>query len=327
MRDVNNGWLIRYIHSNTASAFFFIVYLHIGRGLYYGSYQNPRTLVWTIGVVIFILMMATKKWPNWILVNIIYKVGTRCLSLLPFNRARTRAILRVGPHSKEVLSIIICGMLGDWWADEIKAQALPSVRFNIEQSVKNSAYIHNLSLLLFEYGYCSSLVPRLVKKSEGINDKRVDKSVTRFNYRLTLFTFSSLHWIYEGFYHKVNGVTVKRVPEWIGEYITPLGLAHWIMQDGSRQQGQGIMLATNSFSKQDCIFLAKILEDKYGLKTSVIKAGFEGATNQYNIYLPKSNLPVLISLVKPVLNSYLFNSRIYKALGTHGLNILLNNNK
>jgi group I intron endonuclease len=59
MRDVNNGWLIRYIHSNTASAFFFIVYLHIGRGLYYGSYQNPRTLVWSIGVVIFILMMAT----------------------------------------------------------------------------------------------------------------------------------------------------------------------------------------------------------------------------------------------------------------------------
>ena len=59
MRDVNNGWLIRYIHSNTASAFFFIVYLHIGRGLYYGSYRAPRTLVWTIGTLIFILMMAT----------------------------------------------------------------------------------------------------------------------------------------------------------------------------------------------------------------------------------------------------------------------------
>ena len=59
MRDVNNGWLIRYLHSNTASAFFFIVYLHIGRGLYYGSYKAPRTLVWTIGTVIFILMIAT----------------------------------------------------------------------------------------------------------------------------------------------------------------------------------------------------------------------------------------------------------------------------
>ena len=59
MRDVNNGWLIRYLHSNTASAFFFIVYLHIGRGLYYGSYKAPRTLVWTIGTIIFIAMVAT----------------------------------------------------------------------------------------------------------------------------------------------------------------------------------------------------------------------------------------------------------------------------
>ena len=59
MRDVNNGWLIRYLHSNTASAFFFLVYLHIGRGIYYGSYRAPRTLVWAIGTIILILMMAT----------------------------------------------------------------------------------------------------------------------------------------------------------------------------------------------------------------------------------------------------------------------------
>ena len=59
MRDVNNGWLVRYLHSNTASAFFFLVYLHIGRGLYYGSYKAPRTLVWVIGTVLFICMMAT----------------------------------------------------------------------------------------------------------------------------------------------------------------------------------------------------------------------------------------------------------------------------
>jgi ubiquinol-cytochrome c reductase cytochrome b subunit len=59
MRDVNNGWLIRYLHSNTASAFFFLVYLHIGRGIYYGSYRSPRFLTWAIGTVIFIVMMAT----------------------------------------------------------------------------------------------------------------------------------------------------------------------------------------------------------------------------------------------------------------------------
>ena len=59
MRDVNNGWLLRYLHSNTASAFFFLVYLHIGRGMYYGSYKAPRTLTWTIGTIIFVVMMAT----------------------------------------------------------------------------------------------------------------------------------------------------------------------------------------------------------------------------------------------------------------------------
>lgn len=59
MRDVNNGWLIRYLHANTASAFFFLLYLHVGRGLYYGSYKSPRTLTWIIGTVIVILMMAT----------------------------------------------------------------------------------------------------------------------------------------------------------------------------------------------------------------------------------------------------------------------------
>jgi hypothetical protein len=54
-------------------------------------------------------------WPNWILVNNIINEGmVVCLNLLPFVRARTRAILRVGPHSKDVLSIIICGMLGDF---------------------------------------------------------------------------------------------------------------------------------------------------------------------------------------------------------------------
>jgi ubiquinol-cytochrome c reductase cytochrome b subunit len=59
MRDVNYGWLIRYIHSNGASMFFLIVYIHLFRGLYFGSFKAPRELLWMIGVVIVILMMAT----------------------------------------------------------------------------------------------------------------------------------------------------------------------------------------------------------------------------------------------------------------------------
>lgn len=58
MRDVNYGWMIRYIHANVASFFFIFVYLHIGRGLYYGSYKSPRAITWSIGVIILVLMMA-----------------------------------------------------------------------------------------------------------------------------------------------------------------------------------------------------------------------------------------------------------------------------
>jgi len=59
MRDVNSGWLVRYGHANGASMFFIVVYLHIFRGLFFGSYKAPREMVWLLGLVIFLLMMAT----------------------------------------------------------------------------------------------------------------------------------------------------------------------------------------------------------------------------------------------------------------------------
>ena len=59
MRDVNFGWLIRYMHAVGASAFFIVVYMHIGRGIYYGSYKGPRELLWIIGVVILLIMQGT----------------------------------------------------------------------------------------------------------------------------------------------------------------------------------------------------------------------------------------------------------------------------
>ncbi len=59
MRDVNWGWMLRYAHANGASAFFVVVYLHIFRGFFYGSYKAPREMIWLLGVVIFLLMMAT----------------------------------------------------------------------------------------------------------------------------------------------------------------------------------------------------------------------------------------------------------------------------
>ncbi len=59
MRDVNYGWLLRYLHANGASMFFLAVYIHMFRGMYYGSYKEPREVLWILGVIIFLLMMAT----------------------------------------------------------------------------------------------------------------------------------------------------------------------------------------------------------------------------------------------------------------------------
>jgi group I intron endonuclease len=79
MRDVENGYVLRYTHANVASFFFIFVYAHIGRGLWYGSYRSPRTIVWSIGVIILVLMMAigflgyvySPKWFNLLNNNIL----------------------------------------------------------------------------------------------------------------------------------------------------------------------------------------------------------------------------------------------------------------
>ena len=125
MRDVNNGWLIRYIHANVASFFFIFVYAHIGRGLYYSSYKTPRVLLWSIGVIILILMIGTAflgnnnspKWFNFKHKNnkqnnlIINKVNIRNKNKLKFNliTKRNNSTLSKNSsenHSKEVLNIL-----------------------------------------------------------------------------------------------------------------------------------------------------------------------------------------------------------------------------
>ena len=206
-----------------------------------------------------------------------------------FNKARTKAITRIGPHNKQVLDIIICGMLGDFGAEKITGNLLPSIRFNIEQSISNTAYIHHLTLLFYNLGYCARPIPTLVPKS----DKEIEN---RFKYRLSLFTFTNFIWIYDSFYKTVNGKTVKCVPFYIGDYLTPIGLAHVIMQDGSYQKDQGINIATNCFTFDECNFLSTILTQKYKIKTSVIKTGTE---NQWRISIWKESMPLLREIVKP----------------------------
>jgi ubiquinol-cytochrome c reductase cytochrome b subunit len=346
MRDVNAGWALRYIHANVASFFFIFVYVHIGRGIYYGSYKSPRVLLWSIGVIILIVMMAI-LWPNWkgdcikltcftthisttipvaktlIVFEVINKdfysnfdggannfymainnfsvflglTGKNEGKMIPFNKARTKALARIGPHPKLILDLIICGMLGDFWGDKIPGKTLNSVRFSIEQGIANSSYIHHLTLLFYNLGYCARPVPSLVKKVHNYTEENETNNIDHsFNYRLTLFTFTSFLWIYDSFYKNVNGNLTKIVPYYISEFITPMGLSHWIMQDGSYQRGQGVYIATNNFSHEECLFLASILSNKYNLKVSVIKTGTEG---QWRISIWKKSMAQLKKIVSP----------------------------
>lgn len=186
MRDVNMGWAIRYAHANTASFFFIFVYLHIARGLYYGSYRSPRTLLWSIGVIILVLMMAIICGQIDYTNNNVYTDDT--LLSGPFISPRIRGINRIGPHDKLPLDIFICGLLGDWWADLIPTVHIPSVRFQIEQGDNHSEYLNSLGEILYELGYVNSSKPKWVQKS--YLDKKWE------NHRITTFSYSNLVWIY-----------------------------------------------------------------------------------------------------------------------------------
>lgn len=359
MRDVNSGWFLRYTHANVASFFFLFLYFHTARGLYYSSYKTPRVLLWSIGVIILILTMAKVR-PNLTFFNNYesylnfspFGWGNLYLylTILPFSKKRVRANYRIGPHPIDILSILICGLLGYWGGNVQRNKHYSSYTFFLEQSIKNASYIHQLNQYLFDRGYCSSEMPKLVKKSEfhsTIAAPSAEQETTvkvetenrkeRFNYRLTMLSFTSLDWIYDGFYPLTSATSIihrkdytdkcnmasndeqqatypkldlfaiskKKVPFWIEIFITPLGLAHWIMQDGSRQKGQGVSIATNSFTYEECIILAKILYKNFGLKTSVVKTGIP---NQWRISIWKESMTLLVNITKP----YIIDEMKYK---------------
>ena len=105
MRDVNNGWAVRYTHANVASFFFIFVYAHIARGLYYGSYKSPRVLLWAIGVIILIVMMATaflgyEHSPKWFNINISFAIILIIVYIIIQNRKNKVLIYPVGNKMK-----------------------------------------------------------------------------------------------------------------------------------------------------------------------------------------------------------------------------------
>lgn len=196
--------------------------------------------------------------------------------------SRLRGIYRIGAHNNEVLSIIFGTLLGYGHAE--KRLSGIGTRISFFQEASHVEYIFFLHSFLSERGYCNPNFP-VIKKRLGVKGK-VRKIVI-----FSTLTYTSLNWIHDLWY--VNNI--KQVPECIGNYLTPLALAIWIMDDGSKS-GKGLKFSTNSFSYNDCLILVKALNDNFNLKATIQSAG---SKDQYIIYIWKESMNDLIKIVSP----------------------------
>jgi ubiquinol-cytochrome c reductase cytochrome b subunit len=190
---------------------------------------------------------------------------------------------RIGPHSRDIISIIFGSLLGEGDV-EIKKDGTRITFFQEAMHVKYLLWLHNQ---LATAGYCNPTVPTIGKRLGK-------KGKVRKTIRFVTWTYTSFDWIYDLWY--VNGVKV--VPQSIGDYLTPLALAIWVMDSGvkaSVAEGAGLKF-TNCFSYSDCLLLVQVLHKNFGLKATIQSTG---VSSQYRIYIPKESMVELRNIVGP----------------------------
>jgi ubiquinol-cytochrome c reductase cytochrome b subunit len=213
--------------------------------------------------------------------------------ILPISSTRLRAVKRIGPHNFETLCILIGSLLGDSYAEKHGN----GTRFCFQQEHSNNAYLLWYHSFISKLGYCNPDTPKILTRlGKGGKIRQLSRFKT--------FTFTSFNWIQEAFY--INGV--KIVPPMVEQFLSPIALAIWIMDDGSIVSS-GLKFATNSFNQAEIHMLCEILKRKYNLSASIISAG---VPNQYNIYISKYSMKALTNIVGP----HMHPSMYYK-LNTH----------
>lgn len=195
---------------------------------------------------------------------------------------KIKGVFRIGPHNIDVLSIITGSLLGDAHAE--KRAAGVGTRISFYQEHSHLKYIYYLHGILSAAGYCEEKIP-LAKHRLGMKGKV--RRVLRFH----TWTYTSFNWIKELWYADNR----KRVPDNISQYLTPLALAVWIMDDGCKVN-DSIKFSTNSFTYKECMCLTNALYNNFNLKASVQSAGAE---NQFVVYVWKQSMDHLRSIVQP----------------------------
>jgi len=204
---------------------------------------------------------------------------------------KVKASKRIGPHNKDVISVIIGSLLGDCYGNR---RSIEGTRFCFRQSIKHQEYLFWLYNFFYARGYCSNLEPRKYTRKLKIKNKEY------YGFEFNTYTFRSFNWIYDMFYRKGK----KIISPQLENYLTPLALAIWIMDDGG-WANPGVRISTYNFTLNETKYLVLLLEKLYNLECTIqiLKNG-----NQSSIYIKKESIPTLVDLILP----YMHNSMYHK---------------
>jgi hypothetical protein len=211
--------------------------------------------------------------------------GLRFIRNLHFIIPNIRSNKRIGPHSSEIYEFLFGSLLGDAHGDRLMSGG---VRFRFKHSIIQKDYLFFKYNFLLERGYVNHNPPVFMK------DKLGD------SYRFDTYCYSNLLWFYQIFYKN----KIKVLPEfnYLIQFLTPLALAIWIMDDGTFKS-PGVRIAINNFTKEEGERLIEILRIKYSIESSLQKNN-----DRYQLYIKKESMKILIDLVKP----YFHPTMLYK---------------
>ena len=211
------------------------------------------------------------------------------------NKTRITSLERIGPHNIDIISIIIGSLLGDGHLE--KRNRGIGTRIKFEQSNKNVEYLMWFHSYLSTRGYCNINKPELKKRIRKNGE-------IYFHYSINTYTFSSFNWIHDMFYMCSEGKYVKIIPHNIEQYLTPLALAIWFMDDGSKLK-KGAKIATNCFTYKELSQLCEILKNKFNLTITI----HSGGKNKGNtLYISSQSMSTFSNIVKP----YMLPTLYYK---------------
>lgn len=223
------------------------------------------------------------------------------LKYYPLGDKQIKSNKRIGPHNRDVLSVLVGNLLGDSYAE--KRNKLGGVRFIIQMSQKNREYLNWLHKFYAERGYCSNKI-RKYKKQISSN------GTIYYNGKFNTWTFNNLVWLYDLFYYQPNCLikvnNIKRVPSCISSLLTPLAIAIWFMNNGSKYNKTSIRFNTHSLILEELKILQKAFWDLYKINVIIRQTSLN--SNQYILVINNKSKPKFINLVYP----HILPSKRYK---------------